>query len=31
MFTTDNGPETFTWPDGGMSPFYGAKGTGYEG
>jgi arylsulfatase A-like enzyme len=31
MFTTDNGPETFTWPDGGMSPFHGAKGTGYGG
>ena len=31
LFTTDNGPETFSWPDGGMSPFYGAKGTGYEG
>ena len=31
MFTTDNGTETFTWPDGGMTPFYGAKGTGYEG
>jgi arylsulfatase A-like enzyme len=30
-FTTDNGPETFTWPDGGMTPFYGCKGTGYEG
>jgi len=31
MFTTDNGTETFTWPDGGTTPFYGAKGTGYEG
>ena len=32
MFTTDNGPETFTWPDGGQTPFYMAsKGTGYEG
>ena len=31
MFTTDNGTETFTWPDGGITPFYGAKGTGYEG
>jgi arylsulfatase A-like enzyme len=31
VFTTDNGPETFTWPDGGMTPFYGCKGTGYEG
>jgi len=31
MFTTDNGTESFTWPDGGETPFYGAKGTGYEG
>jgi arylsulfatase A-like enzyme len=31
VFTTDNGPETFTWPDGGMTPYYGCKGTGYEG
>jgi arylsulfatase A-like enzyme len=31
MFTTDNGTENFTWPDGGTTPFYGAKGTGYEG
>ena len=31
MFTTDNGPETFSWPDGGQTPFYGCKGTGYEG
>ena len=31
MFTTDNGTESFTWPDGGQTPFYGAKGTGYEG
>ncbi len=31
MFTTDNGTETFTWPDGGQTPFYGSKGTGYEG
>jgi arylsulfatase A-like enzyme len=31
MFTTDNGTESFTWPDGGLTPFYGAKGTGYEG
>jgi arylsulfatase A-like enzyme len=21
VFTTDNGAETFTWPDGGMTPF----------
>ena len=31
VFTTDNGAEAFTWPDGGQTPFYGAKGTGYEG
>ena len=31
LFTTDNGTEAFTWPDGGQTPFYGAKGTGYEG
>jgi arylsulfatase len=31
MFTTDNGTQTFSWPDGGQTPFYGAKGTGYEG
>ena len=31
MFTTDNGTETFTWPDGGTTPFKGQKGTGYEG
>ena len=31
MFTTDNGTETFTWPDGGNTPFKGQKGTIYEG
>jgi len=31
VFTTDNGAEVFTWPDGGMTPFRGAKGTIYEG
>ncbi len=31
MFTTDNGTETFTWPDGGNTPFKGQKGTTYEG
>ena len=31
MFTTDNGTETFTWPDGGNTPFRGEKGTVYEG
>jgi arylsulfatase A-like enzyme len=31
IFTTDNGAETFTWPDGGMTPFRATKGTIYEG
>lgn len=31
VFTTDNGAEVFTWPDGGMTPFKGTKGTGFEG
>src|SRR5580693_4969441 len=31
VFTTDNGAETFTWPDGGMTPFRAAKGTIFEG
>ncbi len=31
VFTTDNGTETFTWPDGGTTPFKGQKGTIYEG
>ena len=31
VFTTDNGAEVFTWPDGGMTPFRGHKGTVYEG
>ncbi len=31
VFTTDNGTENFTWPDGGQTPFYAGKGTGYEG
>src|SRR5579871_2188050 len=31
VFTTDNGAETFTWPDGGNTPFKGQKGTTYEG
>jgi arylsulfatase len=30
-FTTDNGAENFTWPDGGRTPFAGAKGTVLEG
>ena len=31
VFTTDNGAETFTWPDGGNTPFKGQKGTSFEG
>jgi arylsulfatase A-like enzyme len=31
VFTGDNGAETFTWPDGGNSPFRGEKGTTFEG
>ncbi len=31
VFTTDNGAEVFTWPDGGMTPFKSTKGTVYEG
>ena len=31
VFSTDNGAETFTWPDGGMTPFAGSKGMGLEG
>src|SRR6187401_1297442 len=31
VFTTDNGTESFTWPDGGTTPFKGQKGTIYEG
>jgi len=27
VFTTDNGAEVFTWPDGGMTPFKDTKGT----
>ena len=27
IFTTDNGAEVFTWPDGGMTPFKATKGT----
>nr|AAF04318.1 putative arylsulfatase [Bradyrhizobium japonicum] len=30
-FTTDNGAENFTWPDGGQTPFAGGKGTAMEG
>jgi len=31
IFTTDNGAEVFTWPDGGMTPFRATKGTVFEG
>src|SRR4029079_7529636 len=31
IFTTDNGTENFTWPDGGQTPFAGGKGTAMEG
>jgi arylsulfatase A-like enzyme len=31
LFTTDNGTENFTWPDGGQTPFAGGKGTVLEG
>ena len=31
VYGTDNGAETFTWPDGGMIPFRGFKGTTWEG
>ena len=31
IFSTDNGAETFTFPDGGNTPFHGEKGTTWEG
>jgi arylsulfatase len=31
IFTTDNGAEVFTWPEGGMTPFAVTKGTVMEG
>ena len=31
VFTTDNGTENFTWPDGGNTPFAAGKGTIMEG
>jgi arylsulfatase A-like enzyme len=31
VFTTDNGAENFSWPDGGQTPFAGGKGTAMEG
>ena len=31
IYSTDNGAETFTWPDGGTTPFRGEKNTNWEG
>src|SRR5262245_51597700 len=31
VFSTDNGAETVSWPDGGTTPFHGEKGTTWEG
>src|SRR5260221_7926154 len=31
LFTTDNGAELMTWPDGGNTPFRGEKGTTFDG
>ena len=31
VYSTDNGAEKFTWPDGGTTPFAGEKGTTWEG
>ena len=31
IYLSDNGAETFTWPDGGTIPFYGEKNTTWEG
>jgi len=31
VYTTDNGAEVFTWPDGGSTPFRGEKATSWEG
>ena len=31
MYSTDNGAEKLSWPDGGNSPFHGEKGTQWEG
>ncbi len=31
LFSSDNGAELFSWPDGGMHPFKGEKGTTWEG
>lgn len=31
LYSTDNGAEVFSWPDGGMTPFRGEKNTTWEG
>jgi arylsulfatase len=31
MYSTDNGAESFSWPDGGTTPFRGEKATNWEG
>jgi arylsulfatase A-like enzyme len=31
IFTTDNGAEVFSWPDGALTPFNGSKGSSLEG
>jgi arylsulfatase len=31
VYGTDNGVDTATWPDGGITPFHGEKGTTWEG
>jgi arylsulfatase len=31
MYSSDNGAEVFTWPDGGTTPFHGEKATCWEG
>ncbi|MBD2297589.1 arylsulfatase [Nostoc sp. FACHB-87] len=31
IYTTDNGAEVFSWPDGGTTPFHGEKNTNWEG
>jgi arylsulfatase len=31
MYSTDNGAETVSWPDGGITPFHGEKGSTWEG
>ncbi|MEM1112438.1 MAG: arylsulfatase [Pseudomonadota bacterium] len=31
IYSTDNGAEKVSWPDGGVSPFHGEKGTTWEG